>query len=214
MELPSCLVVNENQSPYSRIPEQGNKFIRLKKVLYKPGYYRMERVMGYDLFRLSHAMSVTNLQVRDKKWHTLMVDDPLHWLGMGELARQSKPPRVLVAGLGMGLILHHLVNRPDVTEITVVEIDPELIAFIRHFLPVDSRIKIVQADFFAYLLASPPPFDTAILDLWVIRADSPQEHRRHVAETMGIAKALCLMRCPEAMVLTWGIREQGAERRK
>jgi len=161
----SVLKISDFETPYTNIPEIGNSFVRLKKIVYESGYYRMEGVKGYDRFQCRKPITVTNLQVKDDKWWTLMTDDPMHWLGMQELAELAKPGKVLVAGLGMGLILHHLVKREDIKLIGIVEIDHQVINFITPHLPKDKRVRIIPRNFFGYLLDCQEEYDNVIIDL-------------------------------------------------
>jgi hypothetical protein len=144
---------------------------RLKQVTYPKGYYRMEGMGGYELYEVvgPGRMRVTCLQRRqfiDKtptgqhatyslregaKWKTWMIDDPLHWVGMRERVMALPPGRLLVAGLGLGLFAHHLMERPDITEVVVVEIDPDVVNLIVPTLPDRPNLKVVTADFYTYL---------------------------------------------------------------
>ena len=202
------LTLTEHLTPYTSVPETSNKFVRLKKKPYKRGYYRMEGVDGYEMFRVKKPITVTSLQVNcGGKWITLMVDDPMHLLGMEELAKLCKPGKVLVTGLGLGLVLHPLCQRSDITEIEVIEIDPEVVDFISPYLPKDSRIKIRQDNFFPYLLSgNQDNFNSVIIDLWVLNDNSTDRDREQVKASMLAAYNLSQMKFPEAEVLVWGIR--------
>lgn len=202
----SVLKISDFETPYTNIPEMGNSFVRLKKTVYEGGYYRMEGVKGYDRFQCRKPITVTQLQVKNDKWQTLMIDDPMHWLGMQELAELAKPSKVLVAGLGMGLILHHLVKQDKTDLIDVVEIDHQIINFITPYLPKDKRIRITPRNFFGYLLDCQEEYDSVIIDLWVISEDLPKSHRQWVKDSMITAYTLATDRYPNAQVLVWGIR--------
>lgn len=56
----------------------------------------------------------------------ITVDEPAHWWAMLEHARHFRG-QVLVAGLGLGLIVHALAANPPVRKITVVERDRDVI---------------------------------------------------------------------------------------
>lgn len=203
------LKITKFETPYSSVKERASDWVRLKKVRYSSGYYRMEGVKGYDVFYLSKPIEVTVLQVRvNGQWRTLMVDDPLHWFGMEEIAELSSGGRVLIAGLGLGLILHHLVKRRDITEIIVYEIDREIISFIKPYIPKDSRIKIINQDYVSFCvqnsISKKETFNTAILDLWVIGEQDSSEHRQHVHSSM--ATLYTLTKTFSENVLIWGVK--------
>jgi len=132
----------------------------------------------------------------------------LHWFGMEEIAELSSGGRVLIAGLGLGLILHHLVKRRDITEIIVYEIDREIISFIKPYIPKDSRIKIINQDYVSFCvqnsISKKETFNTAILDLWVIGEQDSSEHRQHVHSSM--ATLYTLTKTFSENVLIWGVK--------
>lgn len=196
------------KTPYTDIPDAEGEFVRLKKAKYHAGLYFHEGVRGYDYFRVrGKGIPVTQLQTKgnDGKWHTWMVDDPMHWEGMAELAELTSPGEVLVGGLGMGLVLHHLVKRQDITGITVVEIDPKVIAFMGKYMPQDPRIHIVRDTLIGYMFnVERPPFNTAILDIWVLGDKSTDDDRKMVAQEMGLYRKLA--QGVAQKVLIWGVK--------
>jgi len=134
------------------------------------GYWRMEGTGGYEFFRVRGGrLTVMSLDRREpgrKRWKTWMVDDPLHWYGMRELVLDLPPGRLLVAGLGLGLFAHHLMDRPDITSIEVIEIDPDVIALVEPTLPDDPRRVIVRGDYYDRISDGPAP-DAVLWDLAV-----------------------------------------------
>src|SRR5271157_442793 len=73
---------------------------------------------------------------------------------------------VLIAGLGLGMILHPILEKPEVESVTVVEKFPDVIALISPTLPKTSKLAIVTADIFEW---TPPPsarFDVIWFDIW------------------------------------------------
>jgi len=129
------VVPERYETPYFKIAPRRLRNLRLAKYHYTPGFYKMFGVKGYDLFEVRKTIPVTCLEFKHRsRWETLMVDDPLHWYGMEEMA-EFATGKTLVAGLGLGLILFHLVKRP-VDLITVVEIDPLVVQLITPFIPI------------------------------------------------------------------------------
>lgn len=201
------LVIDKFETPYSKIPDRESAFVRIKKYPYNRGYYRMEGVRGYELCLLKIPIQVTCLEVKtDHGWKTLMVDDPLHWIGMEELSNLSRPGVLLTSGLGLGLVLHHLVKRNDLTKIVVVEIDPEIISFFKPYLPVDPRIEIINENLIQYLMRyNEEPFDTVIIDIFVF-GEKSEETRKQIQSSMLGIYWLAKWKFPKAKVLLWGIR--------
>ena len=143
-------------------PERKIGSAEIKIVPYTKGIYLMEGVKGYTFFEVQHKIRVTTLKINDE---TVMVDDPLHWIGMEELAKHSNG-NVCVAGLGLGLIVHHLINNSKVDNIDVFEINKDVINLISPLLPNDSKINIINDDFFKEPFRH-KRYDTIIIDLWV-----------------------------------------------
>lgn len=164
------------ETPLTRAPDRRVGDAQIRHSSYPRGYFRMEGFLGSELYQVTRTrLPVTELQRRHrvggrKEWKTWMVDDPLHWLGMEATVKALPPGRVVVAGLGLGLMLHHMARRSDLTEITVVEIDPDVIELIRPTLPSDPRVAIVCQDYYRYIEKSERP-DSVLWDLAVGHED-------------------------------------------
>jgi len=199
------------ETPFTNVSAVEGEVVRLTKHVVQRGYYNMEGVRGFEYFHVKKPIQSTSLQVKNPngEWETLMVDDPLHWYGMEELAGLANAGSVLVTGLGMGLVLHHLVKRGDITIIQVVEVDPEIIKFVQPYLPSDERISILNRDYFSSLSElrrAGEDFGTAIIDLWTLSADDSKKKRKWVATCMKTAQELTEFYFPSARILIWGIR--------
>ena len=58
---------------------------------------------------------------------------------------------ILIFGLGLGMVVQALIDKPDVETITVVEIDSNIIALSgNHYENLSKKVKILQADAFNY----------------------------------------------------------------
>lgn len=168
------------KTPLTKLPARTVGNARLGMHLYEPGYYRMEGVLGHELFKVEREIVVRSLQRRGSvggtpiagDWQEWMVDDPLHWYGMRERVMELPPGRLWIAGLGMGLMLHHLIDRPDVTEITVVELDADVIDLMGPTTPRDPRVTIVNDDWYAFIERDQPKPDGVLWDLSVGKEES------------------------------------------
>lgn len=76
--------------------------------------------------------------------------------------------RVLVAGLGLGLILHKVIEKPEVSEITIVEKYSDVVALVGGTLPQtnEKAVSIVTADIFDWKPLKGQKFDTIYFDVW------------------------------------------------
>jgi hypothetical protein len=173
----------------------------ITKTVYKKGLYLMEGVDGYELYHLKKPAVITELRINGE---VVMVDDPLHWIGMQRLAEACKS-RVLIGGLGLGLILHHLASNENVSEVKVVEINSDIINLIKPLLPEDDRVEIVNDDVFKYVHGN---YDTIVLDLWV-RGEDTKTKIAGLNEEFPpfIAYLRFKANNPKANVYVWGLRD-------
>jgi len=167
---PFVLPVSDWSTPASKIPRQHSGGWRIIKRKIRPFIvYPMNRVLGYDYYFHTSDAVYTTLQERAKSgYKTWMIDSPVEWYGFGEFMLRTKGPNVLVAGLGLGLIVHHLVMRRDIERICVVEISKEVISMVKPYLPKDRRVQIINEDFFKAvpkLAEMDRTFQTIIVDV-------------------------------------------------
>lgn len=101
------------------------------------------------------------------------------------LERAAAPrPRVLVGGLGVGFSLDEALSDPRVAEVTVVEREPEVVAWNRRHLGGgarldDPRTRLVVADLGGWLDDGAPAFDVLCLDIdngpdWTVTAGNAE----------------------------------------
>ena len=66
------------------------------------------------------------------------------------------------------MFAHHMVNRDDITSITVVELDPDVIRLVSPTLPADDRITVVEGNYYTYIRQPGlRPFSGVLWDLAV-----------------------------------------------
>jgi len=165
--------------------------------------YLMEGVDGYELLKVTKSITVTELRINNK---VVMIDDPMHWIGMKKLAEACEG-KVLIGGLGLGLIIHHLATNKKVKSIDVVEINKDVIDLIKPLLPEDGRVKIHHDDVLAYKWVH-GDFDTIVLDLWVknpagIVVAGVTDYNVGITSTM----LRFQLNNPNAKVFVWGHRD-------
>jgi len=73
--------------------------------------------------------------------------------------------RVLIAGLGLGLIIHNIIENPEVTEIVVVEKYQDVIDLVEPKF-THPKLKVICADIFEYKPNKGEKFDTIYFDIW------------------------------------------------
>lgn len=106
-------------------------------------------------------------------------DGPRSWMSMTpmeiesqELGCQAAVGRVVVMGMGMGWAAVNAALRDEVSAVTVVEFDPEVLEFIDHNRVFDqlpaaaaAKISIVNGDAYSYV--PDQPADTLLADIWL-----------------------------------------------
>ena len=107
------------------------------------------------------------------------------------VVRESRG-KVLTYGLGLGYYAFHALLREDVSSVTVVEKNPQVIDVFRRlllpFFPRQNDLHIIEADAFDYAANTMPgeAFDTVFTDLWHDVADGiPLFKRMKALETPG-----------------------------
>ena len=167
------------------------------------GFYMMEGVRGFDYYSHPKSIPITHLQIRKKTW---MVDDPLHWMGMQDLAKAARGS-VLVGGLGLGLVVHALSTTPDVSKVKVVELNKDVAELVWPLVPhvgtelvVDDVMKVIYE-------SQTNRFDTIILDIWVYGQDDDPDERIHVGYQMLGAIAVVKHLHPKSKLFIWGMRD-------
>ncbi len=195
---PNFLKIASWETPATKYPLSKRGRVRLKRKPYRRGFYNMEGVRGYDYFTVKKPIPITSLIVDGETW---MVDDPLHWYGMQDLAKAARG-RVLVAGLGLGLVIHGLEENEAVTAIDVVEIDEDVIDLITPLIKM-KKTRIINDDFWRYLYETEETYDTFILDIWVYDETGTTKAGYSMLSALGSVST----RFPSAKIYIWGIRD-------
>jgi spermidine synthase len=71
---------------------------------------------------------------------------------------------VLIAGLGIGMILLAIQDKPDVRSVTVVEKQAEVIELVKPQLPIDGKVVIVNQDIHDFQPVK--RYETIYFDIW------------------------------------------------
>ena len=101
----------------------------------------------------------------DTMHHTeWMIDDPARQRVMGLYAQAAKG-RVLVGGLGLGLLAHELRRNPRVGVVDVIEQSEDVIALVGPSVAVPHDVVVLHGDFWDYATVV-GDYDTIIVDLW------------------------------------------------
>lgn len=77
---------------------------------------------------------------------------------------QKAQGKVLIGGLGLGMVLKCLLDKNDVTKVVVVEQSPDVIKLVASSYTNDPRVEIVNESIFEY--KPNEKFDCAWFDIW------------------------------------------------
>lgn len=101
-------------------------------------------------------------ELRDSDHGVWMTDMPEELNQIGEMLHDVNPQgRVLVGGLGLGILAATLAQREGVYHVTVVEKDPDVVKLCQR-----PGYDVVTADIHDYLEKSDQEFDFYLLDTW------------------------------------------------
>jgi len=136
----------------------------------------------------SGAFSFPAIREHGRVWMTVTPNE----INTIQPAVQQSHGKVLTYGLGLGYYAFHALLKGDVTSVTVVEKNPQVIDVFKRlllpFFPRQQDLHIVEADAFAYAEKVMPHegFDTVFTDLWHDVADGlPMYQRMKALETPG-----------------------------
>jgi len=220
--LEEVIKISKWKTPATDYPEKQTGSARIKHGFYNYGYFNNYGVRGYKFFEVTRQIPVTSLEIKDDKskiWSTWMVDDPPHLWSMQDYARNSIG-NVLVAGLGLGLITHELLDNvtninnsnmlskvlSDVDSITVVERNKDVIDLISPLLPKAEGVKfqIINKDFYDFIHESEEDFDRIIVDLWT--SGSMAETKRILHEEVVPFSYYLKIKYPDASIVFHGFK--------
>lgn len=164
-------------TPATDYPERQLGNWRIVRKFYSRGTYRYWGLDGYLVFKVNKRIPIATLQEkRDNLWYDWMVDDPPQQRAM-EIYAQRMKGRILVAGLGLGLILHELAKNSEVKSVVCVERSKEVIQLVApnilHLLQPEREkclLHITQEDFYDFIRTDTSCWDHIFVDLWVTSA--------------------------------------------
>lgn len=151
-------------------------------VLYPKDCAALNRWLMDSGYLMRHTPGVFKELWLNGKW--VMSDSNVEATFMRPFQQQATGA-VLLTGLGLGAILRGLLEKEDVTKVTVVEHHPDILALANFYQ--HPKLRPVLADAFSY--TPDTPHDCAFHDLWVnLDAQAKQDQERlrtHYAPFVG-----------------------------
>lgn len=87
---------------------------------------------------------------------------------------------VLIAGLGIGMVLAEILEKPEVETVSVVEINPDVVALLEPVIkgwPGGEKVTIVCKDIFKFKPPKDMKYDVIYFDIW---ANQSGEERKEI----------------------------------
>jgi spermidine synthase len=142
--------VGEARVEHFTVSEQDSKFTSIRALVnpgrdefVEPGTYARLIVCGATM------MSDTRMERRSN---------------VGVLHHASG--HVLIAGLGLGMIIHPIAAKKEVKSITIIEKSADVIALVAPTLP-KKKVTVVEGDIFTWTPPKGTKYDTIYFDIWV-----------------------------------------------
>lgn len=128
--------------------------------------------------------------------HTLMMSDTaMERRSNFEVVRRSHG-HVFIAGLGLGMILHPILAKPEVTRVTVVEKYADVIKLVGPTLPQE-KLEIVEADVLDWKPAKGTRYDTVYFDIW------PDINEDNLEDMAKLHRRFAHFKTPDAWMDSW-----------
>ena len=116
-----------------------------------------------DMYAILHGISCGKFIRLTHRGSVVMSDTEMEKRTNAEFVRNAHG-KVLIGGLGIGLILLAVQDKADVKKITVIEKNREVIDLVSNQLPLNDKVEIINADVFEYVPAE--KYDTIYMDIW------------------------------------------------
>jgi hypothetical protein len=191
LEIP-MMAIGKWKTPVSIIPAQSSGDMHIVKRTISKGAELPLRPNTNAIFTRESELTILregnkNGTDTESVW---MSDTPMEYYMAWDLVSRVVGPRVLVVGLGLGLLVHLLALRRDITHIIVVEKSSDVGKMVTPYLPnshkpfipqfTDLRIRTIIDDIFNIynFIDDIPQVETAIGDIWKDRSEESEETQR------------------------------------
>lgn len=151
--------------PKSEIPEGKSGPWSIEKFTITESEAKFENIRAAFSFtgggRTVRPGTYTRLRYHDS---VIMSDTPCEIRDHFGFVRRARG-NVLINGLGLGLCLAAVLRKPEVTKITVIEIDPDVIGLVAPYF-TDLRLTIINANALTWKAPKGESYDAVWHDIW------------------------------------------------
>jgi len=95
----------------------------------------------------------------------IMSDTPME-VNTNYRINHSAYGKILIAGLGIGMVLMKIQDNPNVKEITIIEREKEIIDLVASQLPLNNKVRIINSDIFLWRPEKGTKYDVIYFDIW------------------------------------------------
>lgn len=145
-----------------RVPEGKAGNVVIQKVTLTPDEARLANLRFAIHREPRRAVPGTYLQLRIAG-ALVMSDTPDEIADHMRFIEQAEG-KVLIAGLGIGMVTLAVAAKPEVSEVVVLEVNPHVIKLVGPSMP--EKVRVVKADALTWTPAPGEVFDRAWMDIW------------------------------------------------
>lgn len=98
-------------------------------------------------------------------WDVVMSNTPMEIRTCQDFLERATG-RVLINGLGLGMVLHAILQKEDVTHVTVIEKEQDVINLVAASFANDPRVEIIHADAMMYCPPAGVTYNACWHDIW------------------------------------------------
>lgn len=146
----------------STFPDMGKIITERKGARFEVGPFTIEK-NNFSAWR-QNIRPGTYARLVDKELHACVMSDTLMERYTNMDFVEHAHGKVLIGGLGIGMILLAVQDKPEVTKIVVLEKYQEVIDLVKDQLPLNDKVEVICADVFDY--EPTEKFNTIYLDIW------------------------------------------------
>jgi hypothetical protein len=164
------------------VPKGESSDYKIKKFIVSEEDSRLDSMRSFTFSnrgRYTPAGEYTSLTCRGE---IIMSDTPNEIRDHHEAVRMAKGS-VLINGLGIGMVLQAVLEKPEVTDVTVIELSPDVISLVgKHYQDkYGSRLQIINANTFEWTPPKGKRYGMVWHDIWtyICYDNLPEMHKLH-----------------------------------
>jgi len=144
---------------------------------------RFRSIIAFGARRISVPPGQYTRLINTATFDRLVMSDTPAEIGDHLGAINRAKGQVLINGLGLGLVVQAVLQKPEVEHVTVIEISPDVIALVGdHYQErFGDRLEIIEADALAWQPPKGMRYDVVWHDIWdnICSDNLPEMHKLH-----------------------------------